>query len=747
MNNSLTRNLLEQSALYFPPEWIKAALVLALITVWMVIVLFAYLNYSMRRSHLSLWIVSWMLYSVYLAASIGLQDAPGTPFLLMASRACIGISALFMFWGSFQLTGQERDQRELALGTVMILLWSYIAAYRVGEVTWITFPVFLLLSAAGVYTGMLYMRRRRSRGATILGVGFLLWGLHLIGLPLAGGSPVLMSIAYFVSAILSLLIIVGMVLEDEVNISEQDYRALFDSSGDAIFLLDSTTLRIRETNLAAQVLSGYGAPQLRGRSFVELCPDPWPEPGAGIPLAGLLARINEPGREFRFNRPDGIPLVFEASANLVHCPQGPVLQIIVHDITRRKQTEQSLRETARQLENTLSELREMQKQIIQQERLRALAQMASGVAHDFNNALAKILGFNELLLAWPENLADHDKVKKYLQMTNTAAQEAVSIVNRLREFYRHRKETEIYQPVDVNGLVREAIELTQPKWKNIGMASGATIHVQTSLQDGVIVSGSPADLREVVINLVLNSVDAMPDGGQIAIATRSEGETVIVEVRDNGRGMTEEVRQRCLEPLFTTKGERGTGLGLAIVYGVLQRHHGSIQIDSEPSHGTRATVRLPAFAQTGAPVTAQFPPRPLRVLLVEDESQVRDIEAEYLRGDGHTVETAADGREGLETFRRGRFDLVVTDRAMPEMNGDKMTEAIKQSVPATPVVMVTGFADMPLDQVGAAARPDLIVRKPITQSTLRQAIAQTLAAAAVSQPESNSARGASSSGT
>lgn len=731
MNRPLAQNLLEQSALLFPPEWIKSALVLALITVWMVIVLFTYLNFSTRRQHLSLWTVSWMFYSVYLAASIGLQDAPGTPFLLMASRACIGISALFMFWGSFQLTKYKRDQRELSLGTTMIIVWSYIAAYKVGDSMWITFPVFLLLSAAGVYTGVLYIRaRRRSRGATILGVGFLLWGLHLLGFPLANGSQALMSAAYFTSAILSLLIIVGMVLEDGANISERDYHALFDLSGDAIFLLDCASLKVLGSNLAAQRVSGLSAADLRGRHFVELCPDL----GSGSPgdadHQAVAARINEPCREFRIVRPDGAPFICEGRANLVHGPHGSVLQVNVHDITQRKQTEQSLRETAHQLESTLAELRDTQKQIVQQERLRALAQMASGVAHDFNNVLAKILGFNELLLTWPENLNDTERVKKYLQMTNAAAQEAVNIVNRLREFYRHREETEIYQPVDLNEVVRRAIELTQPKWKDLVMARGVTVRIQTNLQQGAASSGSPADLGEVVMNLILNSVDAMPDGGTIAVTTRVENDAVILEVRDTGKGMNEEVRQRCFEPMFTTKGERGTGLGLAIVYGILQRHRGSIQIDSDEGKGTCVTVRLPKLAPSSSEALVnQAPQRSLRVLVVEDESQVRDIEAEYLRHDGHLVETAANGREGLEKFRLGKFDLVVADRAMPEMNGDQMTEAIKQVSPTIPVVMVTGFADMLQEQTQTDGRPNLIVRKPITQEALRQAIAQTMTAA------------------
>jgi CheY-like chemotaxis protein len=195
--------------------------------------------------------------------------------------------------------------------------------------------------------------------------------------------------------------------------------------------------------------------------------------------------------------------------------------------------------------------------------------------------------------------------------------------------------------------------------------------------------------------------------------------------------MTEEVRQRCFEPFFTTKGERGTGLGLAIVYGIVQRHGGSIDVQSEPGKGTVFVIRLPIFqAEGGELVTSSAAPsRPLRVLLVEDEPQVRDIEAEYLRGDGHFVETAADGREALERFAQWGYDLVVADRAMPEMNGDQLTAAIKQMSPKTPVVMVTGFADMPVDGTDPAHQPNLILRKPITQMTLRQAITRVLSPA------------------
>ena len=726
MNAALNLGFFDQSILWFPPEWIKSALVLALITVWMVIGLFTYMNYSVRRPHLSLWTVGWMFYSVYLAASIGLEESPHTALLVMVSRACIGISALFMFWGSFQLTESKRDQREIALGSVMMVIWSYVGAYRVQDERWITFPVFLLLAGAGVYTGILYMRtRRRSRGSVILGVGFLLWGIHLVGFPLADGSQVLMAAAYLTSAILALLIVVGMVVEDSAHASEVDYHALFDSSSDAIFLFDSKTLRVLETNRTASRLSGREPDELVGRELLEFCGGLPPAPAAADVVT---AAINEPTRELFICRPDGGELFCEGRADLVHCHKGPVLMLTLHDITARKQTEQSLRESTRELGSTVAELREMQQQVVQQERLRALAQMASGVAHDFNNVLAKILGFNELLLAWPENLNDKEKVKKYLQMTNAAAQEAISIVNRLREFYRHRKESEVYQSMDLNETIAQAIVITQPKWKDQMMASGATVVIDADLGDVPAIRGSESDLREVFINLLFNAVDAMPHGGTVAVATRTEAGSIVIEVRDTGRGMTEEIRQRCFEPFFTTKGERGTGLGLAIVYGIVQRHGGTISMESEEGKGTVVVIRLPVLVpETGVVLSKTVAPyRPLRVLLVEDDAQVCDIEAEYLRGDGHTVETAADGSQGLKLFKAGHFDVVVADRAMPEMNGDQMTDAIKQISPGKPVLLVTGFADMPVDGVAAKHRADMILRKPITQMALRQAIARVL---------------------
>ena len=297
----------------FPPEWIKAALVLALISAWVVIALFAYLNHATRRRYFSLWTVAWMFYSVYLAASIGLLEFPDSPWLMMTRSGCIGISALFMFWGSFQFTKQDRRQRELGFGVSMIVLWSYIAAFQVRDRLWITTPVFALLAVAGAYTGIAYFRRRRQfLGGTILGGGFILWGLHLLAFPFAERSPQWMAGGYLASSILAVLITIGMVVEQESNLSENNYRELFDLATDALLLLEPQSLRIVEANLAATTLLGRTCTELVNKPLTEFLPDLKDTNDTGV----LLQTINAPRAELLVPRPDGTTIIGEARANL-----------------------------------------------------------------------------------------------------------------------------------------------------------------------------------------------------------------------------------------------------------------------------------------------------------------------------------------------------------------------------------------------------------------------------------------------
>lgn len=381
------------------------------------------------------------------------------------------------------------------------------------------------------------------------------------------------------------------------------------------------------------------------------------------------------------------------------------------------------------LQQALEDLRSAQEQVIQEERLHALGSMASGIAHDFNNSLVGILGLTELLLHQPENLENKAKATRYVEMINTTAKDAAKIVNRLSKFYHFREKREALETIDLNLLVEEAVTITQPKWKTQAEAKNISIILRKELQKVPAVAGHADELREVLTNLIFNAIDAMPRGGTISLRTRHDGGQVLLEVSDTGIGMTEEIRQRCLEPFFTTKGAHGTGLGLSMVYGIVQRHGGTIDIRSEVNKGTTFIIRIP---QSSAPPLFEAQPRPLEalehlhVLVVDDESMVRTVIGEYLKIDGHIVETADGGRDGLEKFHNGRFDLVVVDRAMPDMNGDQLAGAIRSANPTIPVVMLTGFGTMMQDTNEKPTDVDLVVSKPVTIGGLRAAVTKAV---------------------
>ena len=382
------------------------------------------------------------------------------------------------------------------------------------------------------------------------------------------------------------------------------------------------------------------------------------------------------------------------------------------------------------------ELHRTQRHIIEQERLNAVGKMASGLAHDFNNALVPISGYAEMLLEHQDILQNPAKATKYLKLIMTGVEDAASVVSRLREFYRKREEGETYRPLSLNKIVEQAVALTRPKWRDEALGSGRTILVEADMRPVPRVLGSESELRELLTNLIFNAVDAMPDGGMIRIRTgireaASSALQVFLEVSDTGTGMTEDVRRRCLEPFFSTKGERGTGLGLPMVFGIVKRHRGTMDIESTVGKGTTFIVLLPPdlAQETEAAPHAQTPAGPLHVLVVDDEPIARDVLTEYLTGDGHTVETATNGRDGIEKFKAGRFSVVITDRAMPEVGGDQLAAMVKEVAPTTPVVLLTGFGDL---MNAAGEKPDgvdLVVKKPIRLATLREVLAKMTEAA------------------
>lgn len=413
----------------------------------------------------------------------------------------------------------------------------------------------------------------------------------------------------------------------------------------------------------------------------------------------------------------------------------PVDRIVagsVENLTKRQQAEEGLREANRQLAETLTELRATQRQVIQQERLSAIGQMASGIAHDFNNSLTPILGFSELLLNNEHVLQNPIQSRRFLEMLHTSAQDAANVVSRLREFYRPAEANTEFPAVQLTTIVQQAIALTEPKWKAQAQAAGVNINVKPVFDAAPVIAGEEAALREVLTNLIFNAVDAMPDGGSIVLHVSTENHRAILRITDTGTGMSEEVRQRCLEPFFSTKGERGTGLGLSMVYGIVQRHRGQLQIESAPGFGTTFVIQLPLADDAVAPVSVAAPMvtrTGLNILVVDDDEMVCEVVAEYLRGDGHNVVVAHNGEQAVDQVSQHRLDVVFLDRAMPGLSGDQTAELIKKTHPHLPIILLTGFGAL-IEVSGSQPRAvDAVLGKPVTLGMLRQTIDKLLHAA------------------
>ena len=253
-----------------------------------------------------------------------------------------------------------------------------------------------------------------------------------------------------------------------------------------------------------------------------------------------------------------------------------------------------VRERTRDLESALADLQTAQRKMVQQERLSAFGEMAGGVVHDFSNALMSIIGYSEMLIANETARGDEATVLEYLRIINTAGRDGAHVVSRLRDFYRPRGAADVLDLLDLNAIVTQSIALAKPRCAK--RQGDKAVAFQTDFDAEVTASGIASELREVLMNLIFNALDAMPGAGVITLRTRRQEEAAILEVSDPGAGMSPEVRERCLEPFFTTKGDHGTGLGLAMVFGIIKRHQGTLEIDSEPGQGTTVRIRLPACA-------------------------------------------------------------------------------------------------------------------------------------------------------
>ena len=387
--------------------------------------------------------------------------------------------------------------------------------------------------------------------------------------------------------------------------------------------------------------------------------------------------------------------------------------------TAAAQAEQAERHVE-ELNRYITEQEHMREQMSRLERLSAIGELASGVAHDFNNTLAGILGRAELLL----RTNDPEKIKRGLNIIIKVADDGAKTVKRIQNFAQQRRSRD-FELVAVDQLLADVAEITRPRWKDSAEANGVFINLDLDLRSKALVMGDESELREVLVNIVFNAVDAMPIGGRLMLSTEESDGSVEIIISDTGSGMSPEVRSRIFDPFFTTKGKAGMGLGLAVSFGIICRHEGSIEVESEIGRGTTFRIKLPATeiqldylaAPAHSTEKAKPPQQPLKhertdILVVDDEEHVREILRDILENEGCYVVLAEGGREALALFDTTSFDGVFTDIGMPGMSGWELAHAIRERNQQIPLAVITGWGDAVGSDQQQKAQVDWVVTKP-----------------------------------
>jgi signal transduction histidine kinase/ActR/RegA family two-component response regulator len=629
-------------------DYLNATGILSLLSVLVLVGLFFYLNRYTGRGYFNLWTLGWVFYACWLGLSHWAEPAAAHPFATMLKHWCVGVSAALLFWGSARFLKMPTRPAVFILFMGFLLLWSYIGAYHLTEPLWVQMPIFGTIGLASLVMGFSFYRLRKHR--EYVGAGLLCFGFVLWGAYLMVSPFFLESRQMAATGFL-----VAAVLQ------------LFIAVSMIILVLEEARAA---TDRVLNKVRSYGS-----------------EPNE-IEGAVLAEELQYQG-------------LFDQSA-----------------------LDQKLKVAYR-------DLLEAQEAKLQQERLQALSQMSRGMTHDINNALTPILGYTNLILSLHRDLPEG--VLKYVRGIRSAGEKISQSIACIRDFYRKGGGTTAITQVDLNQLIPPMIEANRPRWLEGSAANGRVVEIVTAYEaDLPRFVAQKGEIRDALNQLIQNALEAMPDGGTLQITTRKRAgafiqrgqppaDGVSVEVSDTGVGMDADTRKHCIEPFFTTKNEQGAkGLGMSLVFGVAQRHGGRIEIDSEPGEGTIVRLVFPAY-KSAVPETATLAPEEpllaLRMLCVDDEPSVLDVVGLLLTSKGHHVETAGHGERGLEIFRkavanREPFDLVVTDLAMPRMDGRELARVIKQESPQTPIIMITGWGDIMKAEQTQPENIDAVLSKP-----------------------------------
>ncbi len=667
----------------FAPEYARASIILlALMCVVVVAGLFAYLGRKTRRACYTFWTISCLFYAVYHAAVLGFHAPETNLHLAMLVTMCLGLSAVFMLWGNFDLQNVSWRRTAVWGAVVTVILSSYVGIFELRQPFWAMLPPLVLLGGARVHAGILYQRHETTRhGPNLLALAFVLWGVQTLTFPLLVVWPAWMATAYLASAVLMLLMAIGVIVEQEVALTEQKYRGVLEACPDAIFMVDLWTLEVLDTNPRAEQLLKYASAALVGRDFLEICPKLRQEGGSRLDHREMFNAVFNPHNEFHLVRGNGDLVLCEGETSLMQWQKRLVVQIRVREVGSDQKINQMVRRA---------------------EKMSALGQFIAGVAHELNNPLAVVVAYAELLAKRP---AADAGLRADLEKIRHESECAAKIVRDLLSFARPcepRLET-----VNLNELVDNVLIVRDAQFRAYGITVKKNLAASLPLTQA-----DPAQIEQVLTNLVTNAIQAMTgrsDPRQLTVTTEESGFALRITVADSGPGIAPEVAHKIFEPFFTTKPPgQGTGLGLAISHTILEEHKGKIWVESQPGRGAKFLVELPLVpcaappAPAGGADQAALEPAPTdaRLLIVDDEPGIREVLQAVLEGNGYATDTAVNGKDALQQMERHRYDVIFSDRHMPEMNGEQMYAALQARDPqlARRVVFVTG------DTVGPQVR-------------------------------------------
>ena len=497
--------------------------------------------------------------------------------------------------------------------------------------------------------------------------------------------------------------------EQALRESEEMSRSMLENAAMGVYLLQDK--KFLYVNPMFEKIIGYRSEELVGRETINFV-HPDDKSAVRKKAAENLKGISNLPYEFRVLRKDGRQIwVMERVASIQYKGRRAVIASFMETTEHKK--------AQVELEGAYEELKKAHDRMVQTEKLRAMGEMASGIAHDFNNMLAVILGRTELVM---DDVRD-DKVKRGIQIIEQAALDAAKTVKRLQGFARIRVET--FDQLDVNQVVKDVLKMVESRRGELEQTKGISIKVEQELGNVGQVSGDAAELREALLNILFNAMDAMPTGGKLTVKSLQDEDWVQISITDTGMGIPENMKNRIFEPFFTTKASKGSGLGLSVTYGIIARHGGMLKFDSEVGKGTTFYIRLPLAVEAVKKETKKVKTAAAKhanILVVDDEPEVLKALGLNLEHFGHWVKGFTRGAEAVKAFKDGNYDLVITDLGMPEMSGWDVARAIKEIQPDMPVLLITGWAiDLDEEQKNIV---DGIIAKPFSRDSISSAIAQ-----------------------